>query len=165
VLLPNIYDVENETVCVQIGTAVLPVHEEEEDGEDELEDVLDDDSCVEVDLSLSSSSKSLPISARVSVKFSISSMSGTSASTESTKFLTTFTAQLTSFVTSPIASPSAPAMLNIMLLSRSRALSSLSDSAFLFLFVFEHAISGGLTFKSLNNASASSCAFLTSSRY
>jgi hypothetical protein len=43
-MLPNIYDVEKETVCVQIGTAVLPVHEEEEeDGEIELEDVLDDD--------------------------------------------------------------------------------------------------------------------------
>jgi hypothetical protein len=42
-MLSNRYDVEKETVCVQIGTAVLPVHEEEEDGEYELEDVLNDD--------------------------------------------------------------------------------------------------------------------------
>jgi hypothetical protein len=41
-MLPNRYDVEKETVCVQIGTAVLPVHEEE-DGEYEFENVLNDD--------------------------------------------------------------------------------------------------------------------------
>jgi hypothetical protein len=60
---PDIKDVERETVWVQMGTAVLPVHE------DEVKDVLDDGPSVEEEFVSSSPSRSLPISARVSVKF------------------------------------------------------------------------------------------------
>jgi len=158
---PDTNDVENETVSVHDGIAVLPVHEEEEA---ELVAVLDDP-CVE-DGWLSSSSRSLPISARVSVKFSTRSISGVSPSTVSAKLLTTFRAQLTSLETSLIAPLIAPATPSIMLLSLSKALNCLSDNvcAFLFLFVFEQSGISGLLFRLSNKAAASSCVCLTSSR-
>jgi hypothetical protein len=79
--------VESQTITVQMGTAVLPVHEEKEEDDDELADVLVvvDDSMVEVDVLLSSS-RSYPRSASVSVKFLISSRSGSTSLTASTEF-------------------------------------------------------------------------------
>ncbi len=59
---PDINDIERETVWVQMGTAMLPIHE------DELKDVLDNDPSVEEEFVSSSNPRPLPISARVSIK-------------------------------------------------------------------------------------------------
>lgn len=103
---PDINIVERKTKSVQIGTAMLPEHEEEDDEEAELADALDDGPCVEDDPCIEDepssplSFKSPPISARVSVKFSISLRSSTFALTESTRLLITSPAQLISVETS-----------------------------------------------------------------
>lgn len=144
---------------------MLPEHDEDED---EVVDVLADEPFVEDGSFFSSSCKSLPISARVSVRFSISVRSGTFALTLSTKLFTTSLAHVRSFATSSTAPLIALPILDIILLSLSRARSCLSDSAgpLLFLFVFlQSGISGGLTSRSSSNARVSSFDFLTSSRY
>ena len=138
---PEKYDVESQTVSVQCGTAVLPIHD------DGLADKVDEDCPVkdgiefDADLKEPSSSfcKSSPISTRVSVSVSISAIRGTGTSTAFTKLSTTCTAQLRSLAAFPIR----PVSPEIKLLSEINLLNLLSETWLLFLFVFEQLGSAG----------------------
>lgn len=161
-VVPEKNDVESVTVSVHRGTAELTVH----DDADELavdvcvEDGGDSDG--ELDVFLSSFSRSSAISLRAFVRVSISAMGGTGASTALTRLSTTFVAQERSLT----ASPTRSVIPEIKLLLAIKRLSRLSEIAYLFLFVFEQSGFGsGLTSKALKRESVSSLVFLTSSIY